>query len=43
MGDVFHLVATVEPADASVKKLEWTSSDPTVAKVYVMEMLRLSE
>ena len=34
VGDVFHLVATVEPADASVKKLEWTSSDPTVAKVY---------
>ena len=34
VGDVYHLVATVEPADASVKKLEWTSSDPTVAKVY---------
>lgn len=34
VGDVFHLVSTVEPADASVKKLEWTSSDPTVAKVY---------
>ncbi len=34
VGDVFHLVSTVEPADASVKKLEWTSSDTTVAKVY---------
>ncbi len=34
VGDVFHLVATVEPADASVKKLNWTSSDTSVAKVY---------
>lgn len=34
VGDVFHLVATVEPADASVKKLTWTSSDTSVARVY---------
>lgn len=34
VGDVFHLVSTVEPADASVKKLAWTSSDTSVAKVY---------
>lgn len=34
VGDVFHLAATVEPDNASIKKLLWTSSDPSVAKVY---------
>lgn len=34
VGDVFHVEATVAPENASVKKLLWTSSDPSVARVY---------
>lgn len=34
VGDVIHITATVSPADASVKKVSWTSSDPTIARVY---------
>lgn len=34
VGDVFHVDATINPENASVKKLLWTSSDPSVAKVY---------
>lgn len=34
VGDTFNIGASVNPADASVKKLNWTSSDPTIAQVY---------
>lgn len=34
VGDIIHINATVKPADASVQKLTWTSSDPSIARVY---------
>lgn len=33
LGDTFTLQATVEPADATYKTIEWASSDDTVAEV----------
>ena len=34
VGDVENIKATITPEDATVQKLEWTSSDPAVAKVF---------
>lgn len=34
VGDTHNIVATIHPENASIKGIEWTSDDPTIAKVY---------
>ncbi len=34
VGDTYNITATITPANASVKDLEWTSDDPAIAAAY---------
>lgn len=39
VGDTHNIVATIHPENASIKGIEWTSDDPTIAKYIRMVML----